>query len=161
MREEAEARHDDEPYANFGFLDQRAGIRWVVKNIAAFGGDPENITIFGQSAGAGSVLAQICSPLNRGLFQRAIMQSGAGLGMFNRHQQSLEDGHRTAERLFEALGVSSLAAMHSQEPDALDNAIRWVRLLWDTPIRTGTRRYYDNFLYAFAFLALAGEYRVW
>lgn len=108
LREEAEARHDDEPYANFGFLDQRAGIRWVVKNIAAFGGDPENITIFGQSAGAGSVLAQICSPLNRGLFQRAIMQSGAGLGMFNRHQQSLEDGHRTAERLFEALGVSSL-----------------------------------------------------
>lgn len=84
LREEAEARHDDEPYANFGFLDQRAGIRWVVKNIAAFGGDPENITIFGQSAGAGSVLAQICSPLNRGLFQRAIMQSGAGLGMFNR-----------------------------------------------------------------------------
>ena len=180
LREEAEARHDDEPYANFGFLDQRAGIRWVVKNIAAFGGDPENITIFGQSAGAGSVLAQICSPLNRGLFQRAIMQSGAGLGMFNRHQQSLEDGHRTAERLFEALGVSSLdearqvpaaellataegslAAMHSQEPDALDNAIRWVRLLWDTPIRTGTRRYYDNFLYSFAFLALAGEYRVW
>lgn len=63
LREEAEARHDDEPYANFGFLDQRAGIRWVVKNIAAFGGDPENITIFGQSAGAGSVLAQICSPL--------------------------------------------------------------------------------------------------
>lgn len=49
--------------------------------------------------------------------------------------------------------------MHSQELDALDNAIRWVRLLWDTPIRTGTRRYYDNFLYAFAFLALAGEYR--
>ena len=57
LREEAESRHDDEPYANFGFLDQRAGIRWVVKNIAAFGGDPENITIFGQSAGAGSVLA--------------------------------------------------------------------------------------------------------
>ena len=108
LREEAEARHDDEPYANFGFLDQRAGIRWVVKNIAAFGGDPENITIFGQSAGASSVLAQICSPLNRGLFRRAIMQSGAGLGMFNRHQQSLEDGHRTAKRLFEALGVSSL-----------------------------------------------------
>ena len=51
--------------------------------------------------------------------------------------------------------------MHSRESDALDNAIRWVRLLWDTPIRTGTRRYYDNFLYAFAFLALAGEYRVW
>ena len=60
-----------------------------------------------------------------------------------------------------ATAEGSLAAMHSQEPDALDNAIRWVRLLWDTPIRTGMRRYYDNFLYAFAFLALAGEYRVW
>ena len=60
-----------------------------------------------------------------------------------------------------ATAEGSLAAMHSQEPDALDNAIRWVRLLWDTPIRTGTRRYYDNFLYAFAFLALAGEYRTW
>ena len=119
LREEAEARHDDEPYANFGFLDQRAGIRWVVKNIAAFGGDPENITIFGQSAGAGSVLAQICSPLNRGLFQRAIMQSGAGLGMFNRHQQSLEDGHRTAERLFEALGVSSLDEARQVPADEL------------------------------------------
>lgn len=60
-----------------------------------------------------------------------------------------------------ATAEGSLAAMHSQEPDALDNAICWVRLLWDTPIRTGMRRYYDNFLYAFAFLALAGEYRVW
>ena len=93
---------------NVGLLDLVAALQWVHHNIAAFGGDPANVTIFGQSAGAGSVLAQICSPLNRGLFQRAIMQSGAGLGMFNRHQQSLEDGHRTAERLFEALGVSSL-----------------------------------------------------
>lgn len=62
---------------------------------------------------------------------------------------------------FRTIGHAAQVAMHSQEPDALDNAIRWVRLLWDTPIRTGTRRYYDNFLYAFAFLALAGEYRTW
>ncbi|MBW3083483.1 carboxylesterase/lipase family protein [Bifidobacterium phasiani] len=110
LREESLARGDGEPYANFGLLDQRAGIRWVRGNIAAFGGDPENITVFGQSAGAGGVLAQICSPTNRGLFGRAIMQSGAGLGMFNRRQQSFEDGHRTAERLFAALGVPSLDA---------------------------------------------------
>lgn len=78
------------------------------EHIAAFGGDPENITIFGQSAGAGSVLAQICSPMNKGLFGRAIMQSGAGLGLFNRQQQSFDQSHRNAERLFAALGVSSL-----------------------------------------------------
>lgn len=63
--------------ANFGHLDQQAGTRWVKRNIAAFGGDPDNITIGGQSAGAGSVMAQLTSPQNEGLFQRAIIQSGA------------------------------------------------------------------------------------
>ena len=64
-------------------------IEWVKNNVAVFGGNPEAITIFGQSAGAASVLAQICSPMNENLFQRAIMRSGAGLGMFNRHLRSL------------------------------------------------------------------------
>ena len=62
--------------ANFGHLDQQAGTRWVKRNIAAFGGDPENITIGGQSAGALSVIAQLCSPQNEGLFQKAIVMSG-------------------------------------------------------------------------------------
>ena len=51
---------------NFALFDQKAGIDWVYRNIAAFGGDPENITIFGQSAGGRSVLCQIASPLNAG-----------------------------------------------------------------------------------------------
>ena len=83
-----------EPCANFGLLDQRAAIEWVKNNVAVFGGNPEAITIFGQSAGAASVLAQICSPMNENLFQRAIIQSGAGLGMFNRHLRSLNDAQR-------------------------------------------------------------------
>lgn len=45
------------------------------------------------------------------------------------------------------------------QPDAEHNAREWVRMLWNTPMRTGTRRYYDNFLYAFAMLALSGKYR--
>lgn len=62
--------------SNFGFLDQQAGIKWVYENIAAFGGDPENITIGGQSAGGGSVLAQITNLKNEGMVKKAIIMSG-------------------------------------------------------------------------------------
>lgn len=62
---------------NFGCLDQQAGLKWVIRNIAAFGGDPDNITIAGQSAGGGSVLTQLASPTNKGLFHRAVVMSGA------------------------------------------------------------------------------------
>ncbi len=61
--------------ANFGHLDQQFGTRWVKRNIAAFGGDPDNITIGGQSAGGGSVMARVVSPQNDGLFQKAIVDS--------------------------------------------------------------------------------------
>ena len=65
---------------NYGLYDQMTAIQWVKDNIAAFGGDPENITIMGQSAGAASVQLQSCSPLTKGLFSKAIMSSGCGLG---------------------------------------------------------------------------------
>ena len=61
---------------NYGLMDQQAALRWVQRNIAHFGGDPRNVTIAGQSAGGLSVLAQMVSPGARGLFQRAIVQSG-------------------------------------------------------------------------------------
>lgn len=62
---------------NYGLLDQQAALRWVRRNIAGFGGDPSNVTIFGQSAGALSTLSNIASPLSQGLFQGAIVESGA------------------------------------------------------------------------------------
>ena len=75
--------------ANVGLLDQIAALKWVKENIAAFGGDPNNVTLFGQSAGAGSVGMMMVMPSARGLFHKAIMESGTPkelndncLGMF-------------------------------------------------------------------------------
>ena len=65
---------------NYGLYDQMTAISWVKDNIASFGGDPENITIMGQSAGAASVQLLCQSPLTNGLFQKAVMSSGCGLG---------------------------------------------------------------------------------
>jgi para-nitrobenzyl esterase len=64
------------PFANYGLLDQQMALAWVHKNISAFGGDPANVTIGGQSAGSFDVQAHMASPLAKGLFHKAIMQSG-------------------------------------------------------------------------------------
>ena len=109
---EITAENPDAP-ANFGFLDQQCATRWVKRNIAAFGGDPENITIGGQSAGGMSVCAQMTSPQNKGLFQRAIVESGTfrqpyddKFGLF---PQTMERAEEQGKRFFEdVLGVKTL-----------------------------------------------------
>ena len=70
---------DEHARGNWGFLDQVAALRWVQQNIAHFGGNPDRVTIFGESAGGTSVSSHVVSPKSQGLFHGAIMESGVAL----------------------------------------------------------------------------------
>ncbi|MBQ6549777.1 MAG: carboxylesterase family protein [Lachnospiraceae bacterium] len=98
---------------NFGLLDQQAGIRWVKRNIAGFGGDPDQITIAGQSAGGGSVMYQITNPDNEGLITRATAISGVVRDpyrtAFPGNGRTIKDMEKLGEEFFEFMGVKTLA----------------------------------------------------
>ena len=90
---------------NFGLLDQVAALGWVQRNAAAFGGDPDNVTIFGESAGGASVVHLLTSPRTEGLFHRAIVQSGGG------HQRNAHlDRERHGRPSLEARGIAFAGA---------------------------------------------------
>lgn len=99
---------------NRGMLDVAAALRWVQQNIASFGGDPGNVTLFGQSAGATIVSALVADDDARGLFRRAIVQSGSGLGAFTPEQAA-----RVTRQAADALGIEPRAEAFAGVPDAL------------------------------------------
>ncbi|MDR0928680.1 MAG: carboxylesterase family protein [Oscillospiraceae bacterium] len=118
---ELSARDEQGISGNYGLYDQLAALRWVKNNIAAFGGDPGNVTIAGQSAGAGTVLAMTVSPLAEGLFQKGIVQSGFILGEHsNCNPPALQDAEAYGLQYMREIGCESLAEMLELPPERIN-----------------------------------------
>ena len=108
---------------NYGTRDQIAALNWVKENIAAYGGDPENITIFGESAGGWSVSELMASPLATGKFDKAIAQSGAStyhLGQMDGYGLGWPSGYSMGEKLAKAVGLSNPTAAELRAVSAED-----------------------------------------
>lgn len=103
---------------NYGLYDQVAALQWVRNNIAAFGGDPENVTIMGQSAGAMGVQQLCLSPLTDGLFCKAVMSSGGGVSKML-SASSPEKQYESSKELMAAAGCADLRQLRELSPEAL------------------------------------------
>ena len=110
---------------NFGLQDQLAAIRWVKKNIAAFGGDPDNLTIWGESAGAHSVGLLMASPLSEGLFQKAILESGAYWDSEHGSIETFSRARAKGNLLQQKLNASPVAQLRALPAETVKNAALW------------------------------------
>ena len=120
---------------NYGILDQIQSLKWIKQNIAQFGGDPDNVTIFGQSAGAGSVRTLCESPLARGLFHKAIIMSGGGLNVpakdgeeakpatpmnkFFTYNPTLKEAEAVTKKIMDWAGLTDLQKLRAASTEVL------------------------------------------
>lgn len=123
---ELTAESPDHVSGNYGILDQIESLKWIKKNIAQFGGDPDNVTIFGQSAGGGSVRTLCESPLARGLFHKAVIMSAGGLTVGTNSPtpsrfkpMSIEEAGNLNKKILDWAGINSLEKMRKASTETL------------------------------------------
>jgi para-nitrobenzyl esterase len=127
---------------NYGLMDQAAALKWVHDNIEQFGGDPNNITIFGQSAGAGSVQSLCASPLSKSMVSKAISMSGGGLGN-GRPGAMLDTVQLTNKKMMDFFGKTTLEDMRALSFDELLKLSKAYADTTKTPV--GWRPVIDNY----------------
>jgi para-nitrobenzyl esterase len=127
---ELTAENPNHASGNYGLLDMIAGLQWVKKNIAALGGDPNKVTIFGESAGGIAVSMLCASPLAKGLFSGAICESGGSFGpsraksLSGENMKLLKDAEIAGEAYLKSVGVSSIAELRKIDAEKLPGGMQ-------------------------------------
>jgi para-nitrobenzyl esterase len=124
-----ESGHDAS--GNYAMMDAIAALRWVQKNIAAFGGNPGNVTIFGESAGAALTAGLVGSPEAKGLFQRAISESGAWMGLSMTPMRPLAQAEEAGARAATAMGAATLADLRAKSVEDIQKGLRGAGMIID------------------------------